>query len=385
MKRKPQKPPTKIKMQKLSYLIVLSLLVSGIMFTVSAKPLLAVPYISSSACCLIECSSGQILYSRHAHEERQVASTTKMMTAIIAREYCRVNETAVVSSEAARTPRYVIGLRQGQKLTVEELLKAGLICSANDAAVVLAEHCAGEQALFAHLMSQKAFLLGARHTHFANASGLPNHDNYSTAYDLALIGRYLCHDPYLARIVATKQTKFKHPSYTQVIDITNSNRLLESYPGANGIKTGTTNDAGKCLVASAIRKGRHLIAVALQSGDRSGDCTRLLNYGFNNCKPVKVIDHSQIFKELRVKNGSMAYARIYPGQDLFLWQGEKDLNFEKRVKINYDLQAPIRPGQKVGALSVYVDGGLVDSTDLVSGDAVERHSNIFQRIKDIIY
>ena len=126
------------------------------------------------------------------------------------------------------------------------------------------EYVAGDERLFAHLMNKKAFLLGASQTHFENSSGLPSREHLSTVYDLALLGRYALTIPEIAELVKSRQIKFRHPSYREPLILNNTNTLLESYPGANGIKTGTTNAAGKCLVASAQRDGRQLIAVTLQ-------------------------------------------------------------------------------------------------------------------------
>jgi len=187
-------------------------------FTVPAS---ALPNINSSYYCLVDGKSGQVIISQNADVMRPVASTTKMMTAILVVEYTNPDEIAVVSQHADRTPEYSIGLRTGQQILVSELLKVALIRSANDASVVLAEHIAGDEQFFAHLMSKKAFAIGAVNTHFRNASGLPAADHYSTAYDLAQIGRYLLNNDYLRSIVATRQTTFKHPGYQQPMIIQN--------------------------------------------------------------------------------------------------------------------------------------------------------------------
>jgi len=344
----------------------------------------AIPYLCCKYYCLIDAHSGQIILSGSADESRQVASTTKMMTAVLADEYADPHEIAIVSDEAARTPKYVIGLRSGQEIKVEELLKAALIRSANDAAVVLGEHVAGDIDLFAHLMSLKAVVIGAYHTHFANPSGLPDGDNYSSAYDLTRIGRFLLSKPDLAVLVSTRKTAFQHPGYNSEMIITNTNRLLENYPGATGIKTGTTSDAGKCLVASASRNGRHLIAVALKSGDRTGDCARLLDYGFNDCHLVKVVDQTQVFKEVWVKGGAQAKVSISPSENVALWQGDNSkLNIEKVVKMDYQLEAPLKKGQKIGELRVYADGNLVKVSPLVSIADIKKKNNAIGRLKAI--
>jgi D-alanyl-D-alanine carboxypeptidase (penicillin-binding protein 5/6) len=312
--------------------------------------------------------SGQLILSSNGDETRPVASTVKMMTAILSVEYASMYEEATVSSHAAQTPEYSIGLKAEQKIAVGELLKVALIRSSNDAAMVLAEHIAGDEGFFAHLMSKKAFLIGASNTRFSNASGLPGGEQFSTCNDLAQIGRYAQSHPQIKELVATRQSEFKHPSYSQPLRISNTNSLLGSYQGADGIKTGTANAAGKCLVASATRDGRHLIAVVLKSSDRAGDCMRLLNYGFKESYYQQIINASTPFKELRV-----------------LKVGDNSPDIEKKVNMKYELQAPLSKGQEVGSLVVYADGKLVESMPLLCGDNITRQANLFQRIiKDFI-
>ncbi|MGR6836103.1 D-alanyl-D-alanine carboxypeptidase family protein [Syntrophomonas erecta] len=346
---------------------------------------LAAPWLSSEYYCLVDGASGQVVLSKNADQLRPVASTTKMLTAILAVEYAGLGEIAEVSEKADHTPEYTIGLRAGQKISVGELIKVALIRSSNDASVVLAEHVAGNERFFAHLMSKKAFVIGAVNTHFESASGLPSKNHYSSAYDLAQIGRYVLQNPYLSELVATRQTDFQHPGYRKPLTITNTNTLLYSYPGADGIKTGTTNAAGKCLVASATRNHRQLIAVALRSGDRGGDCARLLDYGFNETRCNKIIDKSASFKELKVNEGAVLYVHIYPEQDVYLWQGEKSPSIEKKVRMNYDLTAPIKAGTQVGVLDIYADGHLVNSIGLICCDEVKRADGPVKQLLDRLF
>lgn len=361
--------------------IILLLLLMGLI----ASPVKASPYISSPCYCLMDGESGQLILSSNGDETRPVASTVKMMTAILSVEYASMYEEATVSSHAAQTPEYSIGLKAEQKIAVGELLKVALIRSSNDAAMVLAEHIAGDEGFFAHLMSKKAFLIGASNTRFSNASGLPGGEQFSTCNDLAQIGRYAQSHPQIKELVATRQSEFKHPSYSQPLRISNTNSLLGSYQGADGIKTGTANAAGKCLVASATRDGRHLIAVVLKSSDRAGDCMRLLNYGFKESYYQQIINASTPFKELRVLKGQTPKVKIYPARDLYLWVGDNSPDIEKKVNMKYELQAPLSKGQEVGSLVVYADGKLVESMPLLCGDNITRQANLFQRIiKDFI-
>ncbi len=343
------------------------------------------PYLTSKYVCLMDADTGQLVYSNNADEIRAVASTTKMMTAILAVEYAGLDETVAISRKCDRTPEYTIGLIEGQESRVGEMLKAALLKSANDAAVALAEHVAGNERFFSYLMSKKAFAIGAVDTYFVNASGLPSAQHMSTAYDLAVIGRYLLNKDYVNELVGTRQIEFQHPGYQQALTITNTNGLLNSYEGANGIKTGTTNAAGKCLVASAKRNNRQLIAVALNSPDRNGDCIRLLNYGYQEVKRETIIDSSMPFKQIKINQGSQEYLDVYPDQDLSLWCGreEKGLNIEKIVEMDYSITAPISKNQPLGVLLVYVDGKLFDSIKLISHDDIEKKSRWIINLEQI--
>jgi D-alanyl-D-alanine carboxypeptidase (penicillin-binding protein 5/6) len=345
------------------------------------------PYHSSSNVCLLDADSGQIIYSQKAGEIRPVASTTKIMTAILSVEYAELDDRVEVSSRADHTPEYTIGLKEGQKLPVSELLKAALVKSSNDAAVALAEHVAGNERLFSHLMSKKAFIIGAVNTHFINASGLPADEHWSTAYDLAVMGRYLLQKKYIKDLVASRQVEFKHPAYQQEITLTNTNSLLQSYNGANGIKTGTTNAAGKCLVASAKRDSRQLIAVALNSHDRNGDCSRLLNYGYGEVSLERIIDKNIPFKELKISQGLSDYVEIYPEKDLFIWSGREErlVQVEKIVEMDYSISAPVKANQVLGVLHVYVDDELFASIKLISRKDIEKSQRWLIKLKEMLY
>jgi len=344
--------------------------------------LAAAPSTTSKYVCLIDGASGQVVYGKNIDEKRQVASTTKMMTAILTLEYATLDEIATVSKHADQTPEYTIGLPAGSELTVEELLKAALVKSANDAAVVLAEHVAGDEMLFAHLMSLKAFAIGAVNTRYENASGLPGNIQYSTAYDQAVIGRYLMSKAVLKDLVGSKVLPFKHPQYREALQLQNTNGLLFSYPGADGIKTGTTKPAEKCLVASATRQGRQLIAVALNSYDRNGDCKRLLDYGFNNTGQVLLVHKAEPFKEIFLTEGKESMITLYPDRDVYLWMGDAQLNVEKRVLLNYDIKAPVGKNQILGTLKIYVEGKPVAEANLQTQAEYRRRPGFLIRILD---
>jgi len=358
-------------------LISISLLCQG----AAEKPVYAAfPAISSSYYCLMDAGSGQVLLMKNADSPRAVASTTKIMTAVLALEYSQPGEMARVSQHADQTAEYTIGLKAGQEISVNELLKAALIKSANDAAVVLAEHVAGDERLFGHLMSLKAFCLGAFHTRFVNASGLPTQEAYSTAYDLAVISSYAMCQSAFRDLVGTNKANFKHPGYSQPYIINNTNSLLDTYPGANGIKTGTTDAAGQCLVGSARRQERELIAVVLHSGDRAGDCSRLLDYGFKSMQKVKIVDESIPSANLIINDREPLELSVYPAEALQVWQGVRAAGLEKKVKLPFTGFSTVNKGDKVGYLEVYSGGKLLKRVNLIAGNDIKQPASIPKRL-----
>ncbi|QGT99222.1 D-alanyl-D-alanine carboxypeptidase [Candidatus Syntrophocurvum alkaliphilum] len=351
-----------------------------ILFLIQVTSVSAEPNVSSQYFCLVDKKSGQVLYEKNMDEQRPVASTTKIMTAILTMEYMNLSEIATVSAKADRTPEVTIGLREGQELTVGELLKVTLIRSANDAAVVLAEHIAGDEDFFGELMTRKAIALGAFNTQFKNASGLPNKEHFSTAYDLSIISRYALKHDYIKETVKKEKAEFKHPGYSKPITIKNTNTLLGSFPGADGIKTGTTNAAGKCLVASATRDQHQLITVVLRSPDRKGDSARLLSYGFNNFYLEKIVDNQQPFKEAIVIGGTENYVEVIPNDEIYIWSSGSLKNIEKKTIMKYSLEAPVSYGNKVGFLEVYAYDKKLAKVDLVAKNDIEQEKNVLLRI-----
>ncbi|AOQ23739.1 D-alanyl-D-alanine carboxypeptidase DacF [Moorella thermoacetica] len=320
--------------------------------------------ITAPAAVLMEASTGQVLYERGAREKRPPASTTKIMTAILALELGRLDTPIKVSENAATTPGASIYLQKGEVLTLGDLVKGALLESGNDATVAIAEGLAGSEAGFAFLMNRKAWLLGARTTHFNNPNGLPDPGHYTSAYDLALIARYALGNPVFRRLVATVEDQIPGPD--GVRHLYNTNRLLESYPGADGVKTGTTAAAGQCLVASATRGGRQLIAVVLGSADRYGDTRTLLDYGFKNfyCEMVKA---GEPLGQVYIPNGEMTSIGVAPAMDAgFTAPLARSRQLEKRVLLPGAARAPVRKGQELGRVQILFAGREVAAAPLVA-------------------
>ena len=236
------------------------------------------PKITARAAVMMDESTGQVVYERNSHERRAQASTTKIMTALVTLENARLTDVVTAGPDVKVEPS-VIGLDPGDRLTVEQLLYGLLLPSGNDAAVDLAEYVAGSIPRFATMMNAKAAELGLKDTHFVTPHGLDADGHYSSAYDLAVLARAAMQNPVFARIVATPEYRIEGPVRWY---FKNNNRLLAVYPGADGIKTGYTDNAGHCLVFSATRGGHRGIVVVLDSEDSFADAAALMDYFFAN-------------------------------------------------------------------------------------------------------
>lgn len=231
-----------------------------------------VPTVTAASALLIDLKSGLALYEKAAAEARPPASTAKIMTALVVIDQVPLDDVVVVSQAAASTPGSRMGLNAGDRLTVLELLYGLLLPSGNDAAVALAEHVAGTQADFVELMNARASAMGLSSTNFVNAHGLDAAGQVTSATDLAAMARAALEDQTIAEIVAVRSITIGGRQ------LQNTNELLGTYEGANGVKTGTTDEAGECLVASVTRRGRTTLLVELGSTDRFGDAQKLLDY-----------------------------------------------------------------------------------------------------------
>ncbi|MGB9660494.1 MAG: D-alanyl-D-alanine carboxypeptidase family protein [Moorellaceae bacterium] len=334
------------------------------------------PDISAPYAVLMEVSTGQILYARNPQEKRPPASTTKILTAVLAIELGRLDSPVQVSRHAASTPGASLYLAPETVWRLEDLLKGALISSGNDACVALAEHLAGSEETFAWLMNRKAGLLGAYSSHFVNPHGLPDDEHYSTAYDLALLSRYALSHPLFRQIVATRRTTVQGSDGPR--ELYNTNRLLDSYEGADGIKTGTTVQAGQCLVASATRGGRQLIAVVLRSFDRYKDVRDLLDYGFHSFHLERMEAGEKVGK-IYVPNGGQKELTVVLARGV-AWSVPADevAKLEKRVIIPAAIKAPVKKGQILGALKLLYAGEEVAASPLVAAEEVSAEKGIFR-------
>jgi len=251
------------------------------LLSAATPPLHGWPRVGARSAILVDRDSGAVLWEKRDHDRRPIASTTKIMTATLVLERLPLTSSVKVPVAATRTPLVREGLRRGERVPAWKLFDGLLIFSGNDDAYALAVAAAGSKPRFVKLMNTKARALGLRDTHFTSVSGVVDKGNYSSAWDLAALTRYALRDQRFRETVATKiaRVRWSAPTFAKVY--LNKNQLLRTYRGADGVKTGWTTLAGHCLVASAHRGNRRLIAVLLHSVDPYRDARRLLNFGFS--------------------------------------------------------------------------------------------------------
>lgn len=310
----------------------------------------AEPNVSSPAYVLMEKETGQVLIGLEENIQREPASTTKVLTALLGLELGSEGEVVVVSDNAARVGEASLHLWPEEEIELHNLILATLMKSGNDGCVAIAEHVAGEEALFVKLMNLKALLLGAKNSDFQNTNGLPDKKHLTTPYDLAVIARYALNNSEFQEMVKSKEEVVVSESPKRKRQLKNTNKLLWNYEKADGVKTGTTNRAGKCLIASASEGDRQLIAVVLKSHDRYGDSKRLLEYGLNNFELHQFYHKGEVIGNSRGEEGSIP---LVVKEDLLL-SIPKDRMGEVNVTIDYPrkITKPVKKGSVVGKVSV---------------------------------
>jgi len=365
--------------------MIFSLLVFGVLCNMGGSFARAEEmHVDAHAAILMDAETGQVYFAYNADRRNLPASLTKLMTAIIAVENSKPGEVAVVSKKAANVSMgSTIHLDEGDRITMGNLLKAALITSANDSTVAIAEHVAGSEEAFIYQMNRKAFTIGALGTRYANTNGYYDPGHYTTAYDLGLIARYALEKPRINSLVRVKGTTVKwiNPPEREK-EITNTNRLLrnDQMPGADGVKTGSTPRAGNCLIASATRGDRRLIAVVLHAKDRYEETVKMLEYGFNEVRPVVIFPAGGEMARVKVKEGieSSVTATVADPVRVNIARDQCQ-NIQLKVKLDENLKAPVREGQLVGHAEFTVQGYPLTKVPLVAVKEVQPE-NLFARL-----
>lgn len=328
------------------------------------------PKLTARSAVVMDAVTGKILYERDMHARRYPASTTKIMTLIIALEKGDLYDVITVSNNAAGVEGSTLWLEAGDKIPLGELLSGMMMHSGNDATVAVAEHIAGSVPAFAELMNKKALELGAYETNFVNANGLPDDNHYTTAHDLALIAAYGYSLPHFTDIVGTQEATYdwvKDPAKK----LRNENQMLWLYRGANGVKTGYTEKAGRCLVSGAKRDGMQLIAVVLDSYFMWNDSIALLDYGFQQVTPEKLAVKGEIITKAAVADGSKREVPLIAADDLIAARIiNNSAKISKKIAVPDKVTAPIKKGDVVGKLVCYYDGEEKSSVALVAAEDV---------------
>ena len=340
--------------------------------------------ISSKHATLIECQSGDVVFSKDADSRAPMASTTKIMTAIVAIENADLQKLITVSDDAIGTEGSSIYLKSGERLTINDLLYALLLESANDAATAIAIEIGGSVENFSEMMNEKAHELGLLNTNFSNPHGLDDENHYTTANDLAKIALYAMQIPKFREIVSSKTAVISSNECSRTL--VNHNKLLRFYDGAIGIKTGFTKKSGRCLVSCAQRDGVTLIAVTLDAPNDWNDHKRLLNYGFEQYESIHLASRGDYVLSLNCVNGQRPNVLCSNLDDLniTLKKGDKE-RIHAVFEAERFLFAPVEQGHRVGRIVYYLDGLEIASLDLFSLESVKSikyKKSIFERIFD---
>lgn len=332
--------------------------------------------LTANAAVLMDYSTGAVLYSHNATQPLPPASTTKIMTGLLSLEMGDGKERVVIDEYSASMEGTSLYLKAGQILTLEDLTKGALINSGNDAASAIAIHMAGSEQLFGDLMTFKARTLGCSSlSRFYNPHGLPQEGHAISAYDLAVIARYAMQNKDFRRIVGTKSGSVKDLSEGEVFPLYNTNMLLGyKKDGLEiiGVKTGTTDEAGECLVAAAKYKGNILISVVLGSSARYEDTLKLFAYGRNNCYCINLKKRTPI-RQVPVWRGSASSVAVGPSRDISFMVSPSQLPLlERRVYLKPYVKAPCSKGNRVGKMEIMLGNQLLYSVDLVALENVKR-------------
>lgn len=335
--------------------------------------------ISAESCVVINAETKEIIFEKNAYEKRSMASTTKIMTAIIAIESGKLNEKVTVTSEAL-TEGTSIGLKAGYVLTLESLVYGMMLESGNDAANVCALHLGGTFSDFSEIMNSKAKEIGMNRTNFVTPSGLDDEMHYSSAYDMALLGAYSVKNPVFREICSDKSEKIDFIKPDISVTFSNHNKLLESCEGVFGIKTGFTKKSGRCLVSACERDGATLVCVTLNAGDDWNDHRKLydLSYAELNKTTVKFSYNDKI----PVYGSDTMEAEIYCREYDFFYKDKGDIT--EQIILPPIIYAPLKENEIIGKINYYLSGELIHTSYIYSKHNVAASDESYKEKKSLI-
>ena len=346
-----------------------------------------IPSLSAQSAILINADTKEIIYEKNAYQRRSMASTTKIMTSILAIESGRLNE--VVTAENMSAEGSSIGLKTGNKLTLETLVWGMLLESGNDAAKLTANHIAGSEEAFAKLMNDKSVAIGMTDTNFVTASGLDDSQHYSTAFDMALLGAYAIKNPIFSEMCSAKvkTVDFIEPDIS--LTFSNHNRLLSMYDGVFGVKTGFTKKSGRCLVSACSRDGVNFVAVTLNAGGDWNDHIKLYDYGFENLRYEDV--YLRLPDSIRVYGSEKSECNISVSKSpLTVAVSENVKGLQQKIYLPSFLYAPVKKGEIIGKVELYSDDRLISVVNILAADdigsisPIPEKENILKKLADKI-
>lgn len=369
---------------------IISVLLCALMMVPLAIPVYAekeqplADTLSAKSTILMEVSSGQVLMEKNADEKLPPASITKIMTLLLVMEALdegkiTMEDKVTASRDASSKGGSQIWLKEGEVMTVHELIKAAAVASANDASTALAEYVAGDESSFVAKMNERAAELGMTNTNFENCSGLDDtaENHYSTARDIGIMSRELMKHEKIKEYTTIWMDSLRNGE----TELVNTNKLIRFYKGATGLKTGTTSKAGYCISATAGRDGMELVAVVLgsdNSTDRFEDAKKLLNWGFANYSIYEPQIDMSLITDVTVLCGEQDRIKpIVKNPDSILIKKGTEEQITQRVDICIDVEAPVEKGQKLGAVYFEKDGEVLAECSIISENAVQKRGVLF--------
>ncbi len=339
---------------------------------------------SAKAMCVMETGSQRVLAAKNSSAQLPMASTTKIITAITAIESgVDLDKVFEISPKAVGVSGTSLYLRAGEKFSLRDLLYGLMLISGNDASVAIGEYVGGSVEKFVEMMNKKAEKIGALNSHFDNTHGLDSKTHYTTAYDLALITSYAMQNPIFKEIVSTKNIKITNNDEKNRY-LKNKNKLLSSLDGCNGVKTGFTDDAGRCLVTSCERDGMDIVCVVLNCGPMFEESAALIDKAFKEYHLVDLTCGYAFKTKLKVESGQQDYVKIGTYGSYYYPLRTDEL---KKVKYKYtideSIDAPVEKGRAVGQVEIFIDNDLHFSEKIYTMENVRRNS-IWEKLKDLI-
>ncbi len=339
------------------------------------------PVVNATASIVMDMKSERVLYEKNAYTIKAMASTTKIMTAILALEKGNIEDDVKVSKRAAMVGGSSVNLLEGEVFKLKDLLYGLMLNSGNDAAIAIAEHIGGTVEGFVDMMNQKAQDLDLADTSFRSPHGLDADGHYTTAYDLARLTAYSLKNPMFSKIVSTKSIALPR------LGLYNTNDMLWYYPGADGVKTGFTGKAGRCLVTSVTRDDWRIISVVLgcpTNSIRAQSSSAILNYAFDNYRPYSLLDSNELFTKIPVKKGIIGEVRIKPIEDIDIPLTNQEVEEIQRVVTLPDmLPAPVVDNIEVGTVKYILNDKVIAQSPLKTVESVRR-KNFGDYFDDIV-